>query len=630
MSVKSTFVIVGAGLAGAKAAETLRTEGFEGRVVLVGDEAARPYERPPLSKDYLRGEKGFDAAAVHEQGFYDANGIELLTSTTAESIDPKVSEVVLSTGKRLGYDRLLLATGAAPRRLEIPGADLPGVHYLRRLEDADRLRQALRGRLRVAVIGSGWIGLEAAASARQLGAEVVLVGRDPLPLTRILGAEVGGIYRELHEGHGVRQRYGVGPESFRGSSSVEEIRLSDGTTERADLVVVGVGVAPRTALAEQAGLAVADGVTVDEHLQANIPGIYAAGDIASAFHPRYETHIRVEHWAAALNQGPAAAQNMLGRNHVYRLVPYFYSDQYDFGMEYRGWAPAWDRVVFRGNPAGGEFIAFWMRHGRVVAAMNANVRNLSVKFLYRQRHPRSPGAFPPVPAPAASPDHLVPVRQRTCAPGRLVRRRVPGGQGEHGTGRAERHRRFAGWRRHRRDGQRHRGPLRARHHDDARNGCTPALRADHRTCRQVLTSRDHSPITRIGHTNARSVPTPGATSLGSAPRRRGGPAGVHGRAQGTGRKGHRRPRQHLQLGRPPTARGRSFGPTSTASPPRPPALSRHAGSTGSAAPMSTPRPTLTPWWSPWALTTATSAPSPSTHSGVVPAAIPDRIPRKEP
>ena len=311
MAVKSTFVIVGAGLAGATAAETLRSQGFDGRIALIGDETARPYERPPLSKDYLRGEKGFEAAAVHEEGYYDANGIELRTSTIAESTDPKTDEVVLSTGEGLSYDRLLLATGAAPRRLAIPGADLPGVHYLRRLEDADQLRQALRGTPRVVVIGSGWIVLEVAASARQLGAEVVLVGRASLQL------------------------------------------------------------------AEQGGLAVVNGVTVDEHLQASIPGVYAAGDVASAFHPLYGTHIRLEHWSAALNQGPVAAQNMLGQNSVYSRVPYFYSDQYDFGMEYRGWASAWDRVVFRGDPAGREFIAFWMRDGRVIAVMNANVWDAS-------------------------------------------------------------------------------------------------------------------------------------------------------------------------------------------------------------------------------------------------------------
>ena len=389
MSVKSTFVIVGAGLAGAKAAETLRNQGFDGRIVLIGDETARPYERPPLSKDYLRGEKGFEAAAVHEEGYCDAHGIELFTSTLAESIDPKTSEVVLSTGKRLSYDRLLLATGAAPRRLAIPGAELAGVHYLRRLEDADRLRQALRGKPRIVVIGSGWIGLEVAASARQLGAEVVLVGRAPLPLSRILGPEIGAVYRDLHAEHGVTQRFGVSPESFRGSSTVEEVRLSDGTTEHADLVVVGAGVTPRTGLAEQGGLAVVNGITVDEHLQASIPGVYAAGDVASAFHPRYGTHIRLEHWSAALNQGPVAAQNMLGQNSVYSRVPYFYSDQYDFGMEYRGWAPAWDRVVFRGDPAGREFIAFWMHDGRVVAAMNANVwdASKSLAALVTRRRP---------------------------------------------------------------------------------------------------------------------------------------------------------------------------------------------------------------------------------------------------
>jgi len=373
MSLKRTFVIVGASLAGAKAAETLRTEGFDGHVVLIGEEAVRPYERPPLSKEYLRGEKGFDDAAVHDEGFYDANAIELRTAAAATVLDPGASEVTLASGERIGYDRLLLATGAQPRHLSVPGAELAGVHYLRSVADADALRQVIAASRQVVVIGAGWIGAEVAASARQLGAEVAMVELASVPLERVLGPEVGAIYRDLHAEHGVELHFGVGVESLRGTAAVEEIRLTDGTVLPAEVVVVGVGVTPRVELAQGARLALDNGVVVDEHLLTSAPGVYAAGDVANAFHPLYGTHIRLEHWSAALNQGPAAAKNMLGEPTAYDKVPYFFSDQYDLGMEYRGWAPAWDQVVFRGDPGTGEFIAFWLRHGRVLAAMNANI-----------------------------------------------------------------------------------------------------------------------------------------------------------------------------------------------------------------------------------------------------------------
>ena len=373
MPASQTFLIVGASLAGAKAAETLRAEGFDGRVVLIGDEAQRPYERPPLSKEYLRGEKDFDAAAVHPAGFYDEQRIELRTSTVVTGVDLGASEVTVSSGERIGYDRLLLATGAAPRRLSVPGSDLDGVHYLRSIADADALRHAIGPSSEVVVIGAGWIGAEVAASARQLGAAVAMVELASVPLERVLGVEVGAIYRDLHAEHGVDLHFDVGVDGLLGSSAVEAVRLSDGTVLPATAVVVGVGVTPRVELAEAAGLGVGNGVVVDEHLRTSAPGIFAAGDVADAFHPRYGTRIRLEHWSAALNQGPAAAQSMLGHAVTYDRTPYFFSDQYDFGMEYRGWAPSFDEVVFRGEPASRAFIAFWLRHGRVAAAMNANV-----------------------------------------------------------------------------------------------------------------------------------------------------------------------------------------------------------------------------------------------------------------
>jgi 3-phenylpropionate/trans-cinnamate dioxygenase ferredoxin reductase component len=373
MANQPTFLIVGAGLAGAKAAETLRAEGFDGKVVLVGEEPVRPYERPPLSKDYLRGEKGFDDAAVHTEDFYRAQAIELRTSTTVTALDPRASEVTLGSGERIGYDRLLLATGAVPRRLAVRGADLDGVRYLRTVADADALRGLLAARARLVVIGAGWVGAEVAASARQLGCDVAMVELASVPLERVLGREVGEVYRDLHAGHGVTMHFGVGVERLLGSTSVEAVRLSDGATLPADAVVVGVGVSPRTDLAEAAGLALDNGVVVDERLQSRVPGIFAAGDVANAFHPRYGARIRLEHWSAALNQGPAAARAMLGHDVAYDRTPYFFSDQYDFGMEYRGWAPTFDQVVFRGDPSSREFVAFWIHEGRAVAAMNANV-----------------------------------------------------------------------------------------------------------------------------------------------------------------------------------------------------------------------------------------------------------------
>jgi 3-phenylpropionate/trans-cinnamate dioxygenase ferredoxin reductase subunit len=373
MTTPPTFVIVGGGLAGAKAAETLRTEGFDGRVVLLGEEAERPYERPPLSKDYLRGESEREKLYVHDAGFYDANDVELRTSTSVTGVDLGERQVHLGSGERLGYDRLLLATGSAPRRLEIPGADLDGVHYLRYRGDADALAGAAKEAERVVVVGSGWIGSEVAASLRQLGRDVTLVSPDPAPLVRVLGPELGEFYRSVHAGKGVRLALGTGVDAFRGSGRVDGVVTSDGRTLPCDLVLVGIGAAPRVELAEAAGLDVANGVPVDERLETRVPGVFAAGDIAAAWHPVLETRVRVEHWSNALNGGPAAARNMLGQAIPYERLPYFFSDQYDVGMEYSGLSDPADRVVFRGDPATSEFVAFWVRGRRVVAGMNVNV-----------------------------------------------------------------------------------------------------------------------------------------------------------------------------------------------------------------------------------------------------------------
>jgi 3-phenylpropionate/trans-cinnamate dioxygenase ferredoxin reductase subunit len=372
MTSEQPFVIVGASLAGAKAAETLRTEGFEGRVVLIGEENERPYERPLLSKDYLRGDKPASKLYVHDEGFYADNDIELMTGTRVESLDPGAHEVTVAGRGRISYRKLLLCTGASPRPLPLPGADLPGVRYLRQMGDSDALRAAITAASRVVVIGAGWIGSEVAASARQLGAEVAIVAPEAVPLERVLGQEVGGVYRNLHAEHGVDLHLSTKIEAIVGNGAARGVRTAAGSVVEGDLVVVGAGVSPRDELARDAGLSVENGIVVDQFLRTSAPDVFAAGDVAATWNTRYDQRIRMEHWANALNQGPAAARNMLGQDIAYEKLPYFYSDQYDLGMEYHGYATDWDRVVLRGDRAG-EFLAFWLRDGRVLAAMNANI-----------------------------------------------------------------------------------------------------------------------------------------------------------------------------------------------------------------------------------------------------------------
>jgi 3-phenylpropionate/trans-cinnamate dioxygenase ferredoxin reductase component len=389
MGAEQTYVIVGASLAGAKAAETLRSEGFDGRLVLIGAEEERPYERPPLSKDYLRGEAGREKVYVHGEDFYEERDIDLRLGRRAETLDVSTSELALDDGERLRYDKLLLTTGAEPRRLSVPGAELDGVMYLRRVGDSDALRERLDRGGAVVVIGAGWIGAEVAASARQRGLDVTVLDPVAVPLERVLGAEVGAIYRDIHADHGTRMLMGTGVEAFEGGSAVERVRTSDGRELECDFVVVGVGVEPRTRLAAEAGLALDNGIAVDERLRTSEPAVFAAGDVANAHHPFYGERIRVEHWANALNQGPAAARCMLGSDAAYDRLPYFFSDQYDVGMEYSGFARAWDRVVMRGDPASREFIAFYMAGDRVVAGMNVNVWDVTdpIQGLIRERVP---------------------------------------------------------------------------------------------------------------------------------------------------------------------------------------------------------------------------------------------------
>jgi len=370
---RQTFVIVGASLAGAKAAEELRSRGFDGRLVLIGSEPERPYERPPLSKDYLRGESEREKVYVHPRDFYAEQNIELLTDTTATAVDPGESRVTLGDGRELTFDRLLLTTGAEPRRATVPGADLDGVLSLRTLADCDAIRNRLADGGRVAVIGVGWIGSEVAASARQKGLEVTLIGREAVPNEHVLGPELGAFYRDVHARHGVELVLGTDVKAFEGDRAVTGVRLAGGRVVSCDFAVVGIGVEPRTQLAQAAGLTLDNGIAVGEGLQSSAPNVFAAGDVANASHPFYGERLRVEHWSNALHQGPAAARAMLGEPVSYDRIPYFFSDQFEVGMEYSGYAPKWDQVVFRGRRDDGEFIAFWVRDGRVVAGMNVNV-----------------------------------------------------------------------------------------------------------------------------------------------------------------------------------------------------------------------------------------------------------------
>jgi 3-phenylpropionate/trans-cinnamate dioxygenase ferredoxin reductase subunit len=388
MPTDQRFVIVGAGLAGAMAAQTLREEGFDGRLILIGDEAERPYERPPLSKEYLRGQSE-DKPYVHAAELYGEHEIELWTATRAVGLETGLQELLLEGDRRLGYDRLLLATGGRPRRLDVPGSSLEGIHYLRTLADSEAIAQRIERRERLVVIGSGWIGAEIAASAREKGCEVTMLEMASLPLERVLGPEVGQIYLDIHREHGVEFLPETTVERFEGTGSVARVVTRDGASIETDFVVVGIGVAPRCGLAETAGIRVDDGILVDERLETSVPGVFAAGDVANAHNPFYDRHIRVEHWANARKQGEVAARAMLGQQVAYDEIPYFFSDQYDIGMEYSGYATSWDEVVFRGDVAAREFVAFWLEDGRVVAGMNVNVWDVNdaIRELIRSRQP---------------------------------------------------------------------------------------------------------------------------------------------------------------------------------------------------------------------------------------------------
>jgi 3-phenylpropionate/trans-cinnamate dioxygenase ferredoxin reductase subunit len=376
MAKNEAMVIVGAGQAGATAAASLRDAGFDGPVVLIGQEREAPYERPALSKGYLQGTVFRENLAVHQPAWYADNDVDLVLDTSVVGVDPVSHRVWMSRGRYADYRALLLTTGSSPRLLPVPGADLAGVHYLRTLQDSDRIRTVLGQASRVAVIGAGWIGLETAAAARAAGLQVTVLETAALPLLRVLGPEVAGIFASLHRDHGVDVRCGVQVAEITGQyGQADGVRLGDGSLVAADAVIVGAGILPNTRLAAAAGLRIDNGIRVDEHLRSSNPDIYAAGDVANAFHPVLGRHVRVEHWANAVHQPQTAAHAMVGLHASYQRLPYFFTDQYDLGMEYTGHVQpgGYDQVVLRGDVQGREFVAFWLSRGRVLAGMNVNV-----------------------------------------------------------------------------------------------------------------------------------------------------------------------------------------------------------------------------------------------------------------
>ena len=376
MSEPRKIVIIGAGLGGASAAASLRERGYPGEVLLMGSDPHRPYELPPLSKGVLLGTTD-EPDWVHEESYCEEHDIKFTPGVTATRIELGARLVLDDAGGEHRYDRLVLATGSRPRSLPVPGADLPGLYTLRTLDDSLKLRAAFKAAERVVIVGAGWIGSEAAAAARVHDADVTVIDPVSVPLANVLGETVGGVFRDLHTEHGVHWRLGEKVAEFTGGpDGVRGVRLGTGEEITADVVLVAAGAAPRVELAHTAGLELSDdgGVAVDAGLRTAAPDVYAVGDIASHFHPRYGRRIRVEHWANAKEQGKHVARNLLGENEPFLAAPYFFTDQYDLGCEYRGLAdPVADELVVRGDLASREFTAFWLRDGEVAAAMNVNM-----------------------------------------------------------------------------------------------------------------------------------------------------------------------------------------------------------------------------------------------------------------
>jgi 3-phenylpropionate/trans-cinnamate dioxygenase ferredoxin reductase component len=392
VSGRQTFVIVGAGLAGGAAASTLRDEGFDGRIVMIGSEPHPPYERPPLSKEYLRGEQDFEAGFLRPPAWYQQQAVELVLETRADRIDPKDQAVVLGDGHSVAFDAVLVATGGSNRKLPVPGAGLGGILDLRTIEDADRIRAHARAGTKAVVVGAGFIGCEVAASLRQMGLEVDVVEVFDLPLLRVIGPEVGRVFREIHEEQGVRFHFERTVERFEGAGRVEAVVTSRGERIACDVVVVGVGIEPATDVVEGTAVEVRNGILVDERCHASVPGVYAAGDVANHWHPLFGRRMRVEHFDNALKQGAAAARSMIGEEIEYDDPHWFWSDQFEHNLQCMGHAPAWDEFVVRGSIAERNFIGFFVRDGVVDAVVGLN-RGRDVRrsrALIRARRPVDP------------------------------------------------------------------------------------------------------------------------------------------------------------------------------------------------------------------------------------------------
>ncbi|GAA5228660.1 NAD(P)/FAD-dependent oxidoreductase [Paeniglutamicibacter antarcticus] len=406
MATEPTFLVLGAGQAGGTAIQKLRDEGFEGRIVLVGAEHHLPYERPPLSKSYLKDEGWLSHKSLRGQQWYDTQNVELRLGTRAISMRSADHQVTLDDESTLHYDKLLIATGSKARRLNVTGAELSGVHYLRTLEDSTALGATLNEAPNVVVVGASWIGLEAAAAARQKGCRVTVIGPGTVPLQASMGTRIGGYYAELHQGHGVDFQLGRHVVGFQGTEKVTSVIADDGTTFSADLVIAGVGVEPESGFVEERFLSEDGGILVDPQMRTEDPDVFAAGDIASVANPLYGRRLRVEHWNNALMEGKIAAQSMLGLPSRFDPAPFFFSDQYDCAMEYAGWVDARtaEDPVIRGDLAAHKFHAFWVVDIVVVAGMHVNAWDeglVPVQELIRARTRVDPAALSDTTAPLA-------------------------------------------------------------------------------------------------------------------------------------------------------------------------------------------------------------------------------------
>lgn len=367
-----TFVILGANVAGASAAITLREEGFEGRILLIGAEPELPYERPPLSKGYLRGEVPFEKTLVRPAAFYGERGIEMRLGVRVLKMEVAARQLECAGGERIPYDAVLVATGGRNRRLPIPGLDLSGVYDLRTRHDADRIRAEIAPGRRAVVAGMGFIGSEVAASLRTAGVDVVAIEPFKAPLLRVLGEDIGGVVGRLHRDHGVRTLFGDTVVRFEGNTRIERVVTKSGTQIECDFVVVGVGIEPATDVVSGTPVRVDNGILVDELCRTNVEGVFAAGDVANHFHPVFGRHLRVEHWQNALKQGAAAARSMMGKGQPYDEIHWFWSDQYDVNLQYAGFHTTWDQLVVRGSLDQRDFIAFYLNGGRIDAAVALN------------------------------------------------------------------------------------------------------------------------------------------------------------------------------------------------------------------------------------------------------------------